>query len=312
MLRLLGEDGGAKNQLKRLYEYCNKSEANLLRAGVALSYVLGIEAIERDQTYDQHGVAYVGTLEWLKSIGYQPTELETAFAERVTKDRIEDEDLNEAELSECRICGCTDEQSCEGGCVWVEDPIPDQDAELCSRCLAQAVLEARGDDEGPLAGDITDDEAAEYLGLTLENARAVLSAPVTKAVEVYKELLKEQEEDAGQDVVTDGHSTPIEEDVDPVEDTAAAIEALIVDVDGAIDALTQGITLEDLGEVPVGHPVDQRTCRECGCHEDCKEGCVWVELVDAGPLCSNCDSKKAVVAAVPEKAGPVDQRARRQ
>jgi hypothetical protein len=27
----------------------------------------------------------------------------------------------------CRICGCTDEHSCPGGCYWVED-------DLCSRC----------------------------------------------------------------------------------------------------------------------------------------------------------------------------------
>jgi len=28
---------------------------------------------------------------------------------------------------ECRVCGCTNEQGCPGGCVWAE---PD----LCSRC----------------------------------------------------------------------------------------------------------------------------------------------------------------------------------
>jgi len=27
----------------------------------------------------------------------------------------------------CRVCGCTDEDACEGGCEWVED-------DLCSRC----------------------------------------------------------------------------------------------------------------------------------------------------------------------------------
>lgn len=30
----------------------------------------------------------------------------------------------------CRECGCTDEQGCEGGCVWVE-------ADLCSTCAAR-------------------------------------------------------------------------------------------------------------------------------------------------------------------------------
>lgn len=32
------------------------------------------------------------------------------------------------ELRACRICGCTDDQACEGGCYWVE-------ADLCSACL---------------------------------------------------------------------------------------------------------------------------------------------------------------------------------
>lgn len=33
----------------------------------------------------------------------------------------------------CRICGCTDEQACEGGCSWVPDPAVL--GELCSACL---------------------------------------------------------------------------------------------------------------------------------------------------------------------------------
>lgn len=33
----------------------------------------------------------------------------------------------------CRVCGCTDEQACEGGCVWVEDP--EGLGDLCSSCL---------------------------------------------------------------------------------------------------------------------------------------------------------------------------------
>ena len=30
----------------------------------------------------------------------------------------------------CRVCGCTDDQACEGGCYWVED-------DLCSSCAPQ-------------------------------------------------------------------------------------------------------------------------------------------------------------------------------
>lgn len=28
----------------------------------------------------------------------------------------------------CRVCGCTDDEACEGGCGWVED-------DLCSECV---------------------------------------------------------------------------------------------------------------------------------------------------------------------------------
>ena len=31
----------------------------------------------------------------------------------------------------CRVCGCTDERACEGGCSWVPDP---EGGDLCSRC----------------------------------------------------------------------------------------------------------------------------------------------------------------------------------
>lgn len=34
----------------------------------------------------------------------------------------------EARARSCRVCGCTDERACEGGCRWVE-------ADLCSACV---------------------------------------------------------------------------------------------------------------------------------------------------------------------------------
>ena len=33
-----------------------------------------------------------------------------------------EEDDEEFDVPRCRICGCTDEEACEGGCVWVPDP----------------------------------------------------------------------------------------------------------------------------------------------------------------------------------------------
>jgi hypothetical protein len=32
----------------------------------------------------------------------------------------------------CRVCGCTDEMACDGGCEWVEDP---EGGDICSACL---------------------------------------------------------------------------------------------------------------------------------------------------------------------------------
>jgi len=33
----------------------------------------------------------------------------------------------------CRICGCTDDRACEGGCFWIEE-------DLCSACLKTATV----------------------------------------------------------------------------------------------------------------------------------------------------------------------------
>lgn len=35
------------------------------------------------------------------------------------------------DVAACRLCGCTEDAPCEGGCMWVYDP----DGDLCSRCL---------------------------------------------------------------------------------------------------------------------------------------------------------------------------------
>lgn len=39
-------------------------------------------------------------------------------------------DVDEIEEPRCRVCGCTDERPCVGGCYWVAD-------DLCSRCAAE-------------------------------------------------------------------------------------------------------------------------------------------------------------------------------
>lgn len=38
-----------------------------------------------------------------------------------------------SETATCRICGCTEDHACEGGCHWVEDP--EGLGNLCNQCL---------------------------------------------------------------------------------------------------------------------------------------------------------------------------------
>ena len=45
--------------------------------------------------------------------------------------------LAEGETAQrCRVCGCTDEHACEGGCSWVEPG-------LCSRCVGRTTPEEK-------------------------------------------------------------------------------------------------------------------------------------------------------------------------
>jgi ParB/RepB/Spo0J family partition protein len=46
-----------------------------------------------------------------------------------------DDGEEEEDVARCRICGCTEDEPCEGGCEWVEDPV--ELGELCSRCATQ-------------------------------------------------------------------------------------------------------------------------------------------------------------------------------
>ena len=38
----------------------------------------------------------------------------------------------------CRVCGCTEEQACSGGCFWIEK---DGDNSICSACVNPEVAE---------------------------------------------------------------------------------------------------------------------------------------------------------------------------
>lgn len=50
-----------------------------------------------------------------------------------------DEAIDEDE-PRCRVCGCTEDRACAGGCWWVPDP--EQLGELCSSCAQKAPTEA--------------------------------------------------------------------------------------------------------------------------------------------------------------------------
>ncbi|HEY0410206.1 MAG TPA: hypothetical protein VGE42_08050, partial [Candidatus Dormibacteraeota bacterium] len=60
------------------------------------------------------------------------------------------DDGEEEDVTRCRVCGCTEDEPCEGGCEWVEDPL--DEGELCSRCAGEEGLagdaEADQDEEG--------------------------------------------------------------------------------------------------------------------------------------------------------------------
>lgn len=67
-------------------------------------------------------------------------ELEELFEEEdLGEDLLEEEDLvcDPIGGASCRVCGCTDDKACPGGCVWAE---PD----LCSRCYLETQAQGGG------------------------------------------------------------------------------------------------------------------------------------------------------------------------
>lgn len=63
-------------------------------------------------------------LELLEQLGYEASTWE---GERIAQARAGEQDADVGEPASCRVCGCTDEEACAGGCSWAE---PD----LCSAC----------------------------------------------------------------------------------------------------------------------------------------------------------------------------------
>jgi ParB family transcriptional regulator, chromosome partitioning protein len=67
----------------------------------------------------------------LEATGYTLTQVEI---DRITP-REGHDDEEDDDVARCRVCGCTEDEPCEGGCEWVEDPLDDGD--LCSRCAIE-------------------------------------------------------------------------------------------------------------------------------------------------------------------------------
>jgi len=44
------------------------------------------------------------------------------------------------EVPKCRVCGCTEDQACKGGCGWTQMPDPKTGLGLCSGCASKAAL----------------------------------------------------------------------------------------------------------------------------------------------------------------------------
>ena len=45
----------------------------------------------------------------------------------------------------CRVCGCTQERACKGGCRWIDD-----DKNLCDACIEQFVVATEVTDGYPI------------------------------------------------------------------------------------------------------------------------------------------------------------------
>lgn len=72
-------------------------------------------------------------------------------------------------MSKCKICGCTDNHACKGGCFWVDD-------DLCSACVVGKKIKRHGSnhamritDHGYLGNDQYGFIINNHHSLTLED-----------------------------------------------------------------------------------------------------------------------------------------------
>lgn len=97
----------------------------IVRAGLALAFGLYEEQLVGHRVNPSVALEYFA---YLQEHGYEPSEIE----------RFQLSELKQAaQEGTCRICGCTDEEACPGGCTWVE---PD----LCSECVGKEETDGEG------------------------------------------------------------------------------------------------------------------------------------------------------------------------
>jgi hypothetical protein len=85
----------------------------------------------------------------------------------------------------CLHCGCTDEQPCPGGCMWVPGPM---DEDLCSRCEAVLALIAAALDDAAGYRDLRSSARCETCASSPDGPCAGCQADEDRATQ-YRELL---------------------------------------------------------------------------------------------------------------------------
>ncbi|MDA8186877.1 MAG: ParB/RepB/Spo0J family partition protein [Dehalococcoidales bacterium] len=103
-----------------------------------------LEGILREELYHIHmhpqwGEQYVSRARWYLGLDPEQPPAESSNIEQDVPD-----------VRTCRVCGCTDDAACAGGCRWVADP---EGGDLCSQCAARMEEE---DDCAQCDGNIAD------------------------------------------------------------------------------------------------------------------------------------------------------------
>jgi ParB family transcriptional regulator, chromosome partitioning protein len=107
-----------------------------LRAVLALTFGLGEELAQSPWSGSWASGKVAHHIAYLQAAGYELSEFEKAELEAAPDDAGDAfEDNDDFEVAECRVCGCTEDDACEGGCHWVPDP--ELLGDLCSHCLEE-------------------------------------------------------------------------------------------------------------------------------------------------------------------------------